>query len=114
MELSRLQFRPNHPGAKVAETLFGDPLLKIAGKNRAQFREQLIAFDHVLVQAIQASARLIAAEINLVFVGPFAYEGNLRHVRPRASIWAAGHPNNEFFWLEIKLLQESLNTGRMH
>src|SRR5690242_13718809 len=104
-------FIPDNPCAKVAEPFTWLAFDAEAGENGANFGHDVIAFDGVFVEAIQASTALISAEIDLVFIGGFADEGDFGGVRPGAAIGAAGHANNQFLVRHAKIRENGLDAG---
>src|SRR5438132_3955885 len=77
---------PDHSLAEVPKPLGAVALLDVACQDRTQLAYELIAFHRIFVEPIQSSAAFVAAEVKLIFVGPFAYERNLGHVRPGAAV----------------------------
>ena len=64
---------------------------------RAQFGFDVSLLDRVLPDAIESRAGNIAAEPDLITSGRFADECDLRRVRPRAAVRAAGRADDDFF-----------------
>src|SRR2546426_510014 len=51
---------PNHPRAEIPEALATGPPFAVAGQEGAEFVEQVVAFDGVFVEPVEARAGFVA------------------------------------------------------
>src|SRR5450432_1648413 len=81
--------------APVAEAFSGISFLHETYEHRAQFVFDIRIFHHIFPNAIESCAGNVATEPDLITSRSFADERNLRHVRPRAAVWAAGRADDD-------------------
>ena len=86
--------------------------LREAREHRAQFVFDVRVLDHVLPDAVEPRAGGVAAEPDLIASRRFADKRDLRHVRPRAAVRAAGRADDDFLAAQAELRRRVFRCGQ--
>src|SRR5437899_3104673 len=96
-------FVKQHPVTPISEPLSSVSFLGISCQHRSQLVFNFRLLDHVFPHAIEACAGDVAAKPDLIAPWRFAHERDLRHVRPRATVWAARRTDDDFLAVQPNL-----------
>src|SRR5262249_10882283 len=96
---------------EIAEALILLALLRIADEDRLQQPHDLRLADILRVELVEPRAVERSPEIKIVEAGVAPHEADLGEIRPRASVRAPGHADDDVIFLETRFLDELLERG---
>src|ERR1035437_7152866 len=96
-----------NPAPPAAKTFPGVSFLRETRQHRTEFRFDVRFLHHVFPNAIKARAGGVGTEPDLITSRRFADERDLRHVRPRATVRAAGRADDDFLAAKAEVDRKS-------
>src|SRR5262249_23404443 len=96
VEVRAIAARFNEAGAdgEITETLAFLPFGCISRKQWIECRDDAGVIEIFSIELVEARAVEGCAKIKVVTARPFANQSDLRQVRPRTTVWAARHAND--------------------